>query len=115
MAIEDDVRQAVSAAISAGSSAARAQGIALKSDFEKVLKTQLDDVVVQTAAIAGDVALGNIGPDQAKDDLQTQKNRIVPIILGVAELAVLAVQTIINAVITALQAAVNKAAGVALL
>jgi hypothetical protein len=37
------------------------------------------------------------------------------VILGVAELAKLAVQTIINAVMSALQSAVNKAAGVALL
>lgn len=115
MAVIDDLRQAVSGAISAGSSAARAQGIALKGDFETLVKPQLDDILVQVAAITEDYTAGNILRDQAQGDLTTQRNRIVPVILGVAELALLAVQTIINAVMNALKTAVNTAAGIALL
>ena len=115
MAVIDDLRQAVSGAISAGASAARAQGVALKGDFESLVKPQLDDVLVRVAGITKDFIAGNILKDQAQDDLTEQRNRVVPIILGEAELALLAVQTIINAVMDALKTAVNTAAGIALL
>jgi len=59
--------------------------------------------------------IGDIAQDQAQDDLTEQCNRVTPVILGVAELAVLAVQAIINAVMDALKAVVNRAAGIALL
>jgi hypothetical protein len=115
MAVIDDLRQAVTDAISAGSAAARAQGTALTGDFENLVKPQLDDILVQVAAITEDFTAGTILKDQAQGDLTEQRNRIVPVILGVAELSLLAVQTIINAVMDALKTSVNTAAGVALL
>jgi hypothetical protein len=115
MAVIDDLRQAVSSAVTAGSSAARAQGTALKGDFENLVKPQLDDILVQIEWITSQFAVGDIAQDQAEDDLTEQSHRIVPVILGVAELDELALQTIINAVMDALRAAVNKAAGIALL
>jgi hypothetical protein len=119
VAILDDLRTVVTNAISAGANAARGQGAALKADFENLVKPNLDAVVVQIAAITDDVIAGNIGQEQARDDLRTQLDNIQPLILAVAELALLAVQVIINAVMDALKSAVNAATtgtiGVALL
>lgn len=114
MALVDAFRQGVSNAVSAGSAAARGQGAALKSDFEVLVKPQLDDIIVQIASITEDYVSRSISKEQAQDDLSTQCNRIKPIILAVAELALLAIQTIINAVLNALREAVNAAAGIAL-
>ncbi|HUK10187.1 MAG TPA: hypothetical protein VLX09_20110 [Stellaceae bacterium] len=115
MAIVDDIRSAVESAISAGATAARGQGAALSSDFETLVKPNFEAIVTQTAAISEDLITGNIGPDQARDDLQTQLDNVEPIILAESELALLAVQVIINAVISALKSAVNTATGIALL
>ncbi len=115
MPIVDDLTNLATAALNAGATAARAQGAALSGDFENLVKPNLDDIVAQIAAITEDVVAGNIGADQAKDDLSTQMDRIEPLILTEAELALLAVQVIIQAVENALKGAVNTAAGVALL
>lgn len=119
MAILDDLKTAVTSAISAGTSAARGQGTAIKGDFENLVKPNLDAVAVQIAAITEDVITGNISQDQAKEDLGTQLDNIQPLILAEAELALLAVQVIIDAVINALKSVVNTvtkgAIGVALL
>jgi hypothetical protein len=80
-----------------------------------VVKPQLEDIAEQVASITSDYVEGNIGKEQAQDDLVTQRNRIQPIILAVAELALQAVQIIINAVMDALKNAVNTATGIALL
>lgn len=115
MAMLDELKQAVSDAIKTGASEARAQGTALKGDFENLVKPQLNDILVQVESITKDYVAGNISKAQAQSDLTTQRDRIKPIILTVAELAFLAVQTIINAALDALKTVVNKAAGVALL
>jgi len=115
----DDLRTAATHALSAGVNAARGQGTALKADFERLVKPKLDAVVIQIAAITDDVVAGNIGLDQARDSLKTQFDNITPLVLAVAELALLAVQVIINAIMDALKAAVNtattKGIGIALL
>jgi hypothetical protein len=119
MAVVDDLRAAVAGAISAGSAAARGQGAALGADFENLVRPNLEAIVVQAASITDAFAAGRIGSGQARDDLQTQLDNVEPIILAAAELAVLAVQVIINAVIDALTGAVNAATshavGIALL
>lgn len=119
MAILDDLKTAVTNAISAGANAARGQGTALKGDYENLVKSNLDAVVVNIAAITEDVISGNISQDQAKEDLGTQLDSIQSLILAVAELTLLAVQVIIDAVINALKSAVNTATtgaiGIALL
>lgn len=109
MAILDDLRTAVTNAISAGANAARGQGTALKVDFEVLVKPNLDAIVVQIAAITEDLIDDNISLDQARDDLKTQLDNVQPLILAEAELALLAVQVIINAVMNALKSAVNAA------
>lgn len=109
MAIVDEVRTAVGNAISAGAAAARGQGTALKGDFENLVKPNLEAVVMQVAAITEDLVAGNIGKDQARDDLKTQFDSVQPIILAEAELALLSIQVIINAVMNALKSAINTA------
>ncbi|MGH8428192.1 MAG: hypothetical protein ACRES7_09470 [Gammaproteobacteria bacterium] len=115
MAILDDLRQAVTGALSESASAARAQGTALKGDFEAFVKPQLDDMLVKVEFITSNYVAGNIGKEQAQENLTIQRNRIQPIILAVAELALQAVQVIINAVADAVKNTVNTAAGIALL
>ena len=109
MAILDDLKAAATNALSAGATAARGQGAALKADFENLVKPNLDDIVTKIAAITEDVIADNISPEQARDDLGTQLDRIKPLVLAMAELALLAVQVIINAVMDALKSAVNAA------
>jgi hypothetical protein len=109
MAILDDLRQAATQAISAGATAARGQGTALKADFENLVRPNLDAILIQVAAITEDVIAGNIGSDQARDDFKTQWDAVQTLILAVSELALLAVQTIINAVLDALKTVVNIA------
>ena len=110
MAILDDLRTAATGALSAGAAAARGQGVALKADFENLVRPNLDAVLIEVAAITEDVVAGNIGADQARDDLATQRDRVQAVILAAAELALLAVQVIINAVLDAVKAVVNAAA-----
>jgi hypothetical protein len=119
MAILDDLTKAASDAISTGAKAARGQGTALKGDFEKLLKPNFEAILVQIAAITEDAIAKNIGPAQAKSDLATQLDRVQPLVLAIAELSLLAVQVIIDAILDALKAVVNTATthaiGIALL
>lgn len=107
MAIPDDLRTAANRALSAGVAAARGQGTALSADYENLVKPNLQAVVVRIAAIAKDLLDGNIENDQARDQINTQFDNVPPVIMAAAELAALAVQTIVNAVLNALKAAVN--------
>ena len=109
MAIVDDVKTALTSALSAGASAARGQGTALKQDFETLVRPNLEAIAADVAAITEDLIAGNIGPDQARDDLATQSSQIEPLILGIAELTFVALEVVINAVLDALKAAVNVA------
>jgi hypothetical protein len=119
MAILDELREAATQAISAGAGAVRGQGIALKADFENFIGPSLEGVLIHIADISDDFVAGNIGAEQAGDDLKTQLNRIQTLILAAAELALLAVQIIVNAVLDAIKTVVNaattRAGGVALL
>ena len=101
--------QRTTSALSAGASAARGQGTALKQDFETLVRPNLEAIAADVAAITEDLIAGNIGPDQARDDLATQSSRIEPLILGIAELTFVALEVVINAVLDALKAAVNVA------
>lgn len=115
MAILDDLRSAVTAAISTGANAAREQGTVLTADYNNLLLPNLDAVLIQIENITADVVAQNITPDQALPDYTTQFDCIPPLILAEAELVLLGVQVITNAVIGALKGVVNTAIGVALL
>jgi hypothetical protein len=115
MAILDDLTSAAEDALAAGAKTARHEGKALGDDFEKLVRPNLEAVIAQMAQITEDLAKGDIGQDQAKDDLATQFDAIPPLILAETELLLEAVQDIINAVIGALKAAINTAAKVPLL
>jgi hypothetical protein len=114
VAILDDLKLAAENAISAGARAARGQGVALKADFETLVRPQLNGVVIQMAAIADDLIVGNIDRDQASDDMKNQFDRVEAVILAAAELAQLAVQVIINAVMDALRNTINLATSAAI-
>jgi hypothetical protein len=109
MAILDDLRQAGAQAISAAASSTRAQGTALRADFENLVRPNLDSILAEIAAITEDAIAGNIDTEQAQDDLKAQTDRVRTLILTIAELTLLAVQSIINAVIEAVRTVVNTA------
>jgi hypothetical protein len=115
MALLNDLEAAATKALTAGVTAARAQGAALAGDFETLVKPNLDAIVVQVAAITQDRIDGAIGDDQARDDLSSQFGRVRTEALAMVELSELALQTIVNAVLAALKGAINAAVGVALL
>jgi hypothetical protein len=115
MSILDDLSKAALDALHAGATAARGQGAALGADFEQLVKPGLDDIVAQIAGITEDLAAGNIGSDQAKSDIQSQMDGIQPLILAESELALLAVQVVIDDVVDALKSGVNAAIGSVLL
>jgi hypothetical protein len=109
MAIVDDLKTAVTKAISAGAEAARGQGKALSADYQNLLLPNLEAVVVQIAAITEDVIFGDITKDQALPQFTAQFDCIPPLILAEAELVLLGVQIITNAIMDALKSAVNAA------
>lgn len=119
MAILDELRQAATQAISAGASSLRGQGTALRGDFENFIRPNLDGILIHIADISDDFIAGNIGPEQARDGLDTQMHSVRALILAAAELTLLAVQTVINAVLDALKTVVNaattRATGIAVL
>src|SRR5882762_9114336 len=109
MAIIDDLKHAATQTISAGANSLRGQGTALRGDFENLVRPELDGILLKIADITEDLTAGNIGAEQARDDLQTQLDRVQPVILGAADLALLALQTVINTVLDALKTVVNSA------
>jgi hypothetical protein len=119
MAILDELRTAATQALQAGASSLRGQGIALRADFENLLRPNLEGVLATIADISEDFIAGNIGPEQARDDLATQSDRVQALILATAELALVAIQIVINAVMDAIKTVVNaattRAGGIALL
>jgi hypothetical protein len=115
MTLLDDLKNATLSALSAGASAARTQGTALKNDFENLMKPNLDAIMIDVAAITQAHIDRTIGDDQARDDLKTQFDKVQSLVLATAELLLEAVQNIINAVLKALTAAINAAVGIALL
>jgi hypothetical protein len=115
MAILEDLKAAVTSAISAGADAARKQGTVLTADYNNQLLPNFDAVLIQIASITDDVVAQNITPTQAIPDFTTQFDCIPPLILAEAELVLLGVQVITNAVMDALKGVVNSAIGVALL
>ncbi len=119
MALLDELKTAVTNGLSAGASAARGQGTALKADFENLVTPNLNAIAEEISVIGQDVVAGNIGADQAKDDIGTQLDRIQSLILASSELALLSAQIIIDAVNNAvkgvLNAATTAACGVAVL
>lgn len=119
MALLDDLRKAANDALAAGAMAARQEGVALASDFETLLKPNLEDIVVQIAAITEARIADTISADLAQANLRQQLDSIEDLAVAETELVLLAIQNILNAIIDALKAVVNaassKAIGIALL
>ncbi len=109
MALVDDLQKAATDTLVAGATAARNQGLALAADFESLVRPNLLDVSERVAAITAARIAGTINDDLAKLNLQQQFERIADLAIGQAELVVLAVQNILNAIIDALRAVVNAA------
>ncbi len=109
MALLNDLQKAATDALTAGAAAARNQGVALAADFETLLRPNLLDVIARVSAIAEARIAGTITAELARLNLQQQFERIEDLAIGQAELVLLAVQNILNAIIDALRLAVNAA------
>ena len=118
MALLDDLSAAVTNALKAGADAARAQGAELANDFNTLVKPNLDSVVVAVASITEKRIAQQIGDDEARDLMGLAFDQVGTLILAMVELAELALQTIVNAVLASLKSVVNdattRAIGVAL-
>ena len=119
MAILDDLRTAATQGLSAGVASLRGQGAAVRADFENLIRPNLDGVLVTIAEISEDLTAGNITPEQARDDLATQRDRTRAVIFAAGELTLVALQVVVDAVMDAIRTVVNaassRAVGVALL
>ena len=119
LAILDDLRTAATQAVTAGVNAAKGQGAALRADFETLVKPRLDAVVILDRGNHRRCRRRHHRRRAGARGSENQLDNIEPLILAVSELALLAVQVIINAIMDALKAAVNTATtrgiGIALL
>lgn len=109
MALLDDLTQAADNALTTGATAARAQGVALAADYENLLKPNLQAIVVQLASITEARIAGTISTQLAQLNLNQQFESLSDLAVAETELVLLAVQTIINAVINALRSVINAA------
>ena len=107
MAVIDVLKPLVQSGISAGISTARSQGQALRADIDNLIKPQMEDVVKQIASITEARLADRIEDDQAQDAIRTQLDRIQPLLLALGELSLLAVQTIVNAILDAIKQGVD--------
>lgn len=109
MALLDDLTQTADSTLTAGATAARGQGVALAADYENLLRPNLQAIIVQLASITEARIAGTINTELAQLNLNQQFESLSDLAVAETELVLLAVQTIINAVINALKSVINTA------
>ena len=109
MTVLNDVQTAAEKALTAGMTAARNGGKGLAADLASQLKPNLLDIAAQIASITEARITGTITTELAQLNLKQQFESIRDLAVAEAELVLLAIQDILNAVIDALKAAVNTA------
>lgn len=109
MTVLNDVQTAAEKALTAGMTAARNGGRGLAADLASQLKPNLLDIAAQIASITEARSTGTITTELAQLNLKQQFESIRDLAVAEAELVLLAIQDILNAVIDALKAAVNTA------
>lgn len=115
MALADDITAALQDAANAGAAAAAKSGKDLTQDIKSFVVPNLTDIAVHIAAIVQKRQNGIYTDATAKALIDAQEDALQSLVETVATLAVLEAQTIVNAMVGALNAAVNVALGFTLL
>jgi hypothetical protein len=115
MALADELTTALQNAAKAGATAAAKAGKDLTADINNFVLPNLVDIAVHIAAIVTKQRTGIYTPATAKALIDAQEGAIQTLVDTVATLAVLEAQIIVNAIIGALNTAVNAALGFILL
>jgi hypothetical protein len=99
----------------AGASAASTAGRDLTGDIETFVVPKLQAIAIDVADILEKQQSGIFSTDMAQSELASQCGAVMDLIRTVATLVVEEVQAIYNAIVSALDGAVNQAIGVTLL
>jgi hypothetical protein len=113
--IASDVTSALQAAARAGASAASGAGRNLSDAIENYVVPNLRDIGINVSDIIEKRQSGAYTVDVAQTMLESECDAVKEVIETATTLAVMEVEQIYNAMMTALAGAVNQAAGVALL
>jgi hypothetical protein len=111
----EQISTALQAGARAGATAAGTAGRDLTQDVENFVIPHLQDIAAQVASITQKRIDGIYTNVTAQDLLASESDAIKTIIETITSLAVYEVQTILNAIISALATAVNAAVGFTLL
>jgi hypothetical protein len=115
MSIEEDITAALTAGAKAGAAAASTAGKDFSEDITKFVVPHLEDIGLQLASIVTKRLAGIYTDATAKALIDSEEDAIQTLVEAVTTLAVLDVQNIVNAIVDALNGAVNTAVGFALL
>jgi hypothetical protein len=113
--IASDITSALQSAARAGALAASSGGRNLSDAIENYVVPNLRDIGINVADIIEKQQTGAYTADIAQTMLASECDAVKEVIETATTLAVIEVEQIYNAMMTALAGAVNKAAGVALL
>jgi hypothetical protein len=115
MTIADDITGALQAGAQAGAAAASTAGRDLRGDIDNFVVPHLQDIGIQLASIVEKRKAGIFTDATAKALIDAQEGAIQTLVETMTTLAVLEAQNIVNAIVDALNKAVNSALGFALL
>jgi hypothetical protein len=115
MSIADDITSALQAGAQAGAAAASTAGRDLRQDIQNFVVPHLRDIGVQVASIVQKRLDGTYTDVTAKALIDSEEDAIQTLVETMVSLAVLESQTIVNAIIDALNKVVNTAVGFTLL
>ena len=115
MTIADDITGALQAGAKAGAAAASTAGRDLRGDMDNFVVPHLQDIGLQLGSIVEKRLAGIFTDATAKALIDSQEGAIQTLVETTTTLAVIEAQNIVNAIVDALNKAVNSALGFALL
>jgi hypothetical protein len=115
MSIAEDITNALRAGANAGASAASTAAKDLTGDIKTFVVPHLEDIGIQIASIVAKRQAGIYTDLTAKALIDSEEDAIQTLVETMVSLAVLEAQTIVNAIVDALNKSVNTALGFVLL
>jgi hypothetical protein len=115
MSIADDITSALKAGANAGAAAASTAAKDLTADINTFVVPHLEDIGIQLASIVAKRLAGTYTDATAKALIDSEEDAIQTLVETMVTLAALEAQTIVNAIVDALNKSVNTALGFVLL
>jgi hypothetical protein len=115
MSIADDITAALKAGADAGAAAASTAAKDLTGDIRTFVAPHLEDIGIQIASIVAKRQAGIFTDPTAKALIDSEEDAIQTLVETMLTLAVFEAQTIVNAIVDALNKSVNTALGFVLL